>query len=112
MPQPHFLSQSQASVARNVVSQIYDCDGDKFKTYLVPLTLNERAFISQRRARRRMEAAETYHAEKAYKDWQDNLPVYYMQAVDYRKSLEYAALKHVVKSHSHSQAIAITKPWL
>ena len=91
---------------------IYDCDGDKFKTYLVPLTMNERAFFSQRRARRRMEAAETYHAEKAYKDWQDNLPEYYMQAVDYRKSLEYAALKHVVKSHSHSQAIAITKPWL
>ena len=109
MPQPHFLSQSQASVARNAFSM---CDGDKFKTYLVPLTMNERAFISQRRARRRMEAAETYHAEKAYKDWQDNLPEYYMQAVDYRKSLEYAALKHVVKSHSHSQAIAITKPWL
>ena len=97
MPQPHFLSQSQASVARNAFSMIYDCDGDKFKTYLVPLTMNERAFISQRRARRRMEAAETYHAEKAYKDWQDNLPEYYMQAVDYRKSLEYAALKNFVK---------------
>ena len=79
---------------------IYDCDGDKFKTYLVPLrplTMNERAFFAQRKARRRMEAAETYHAEKPYKDWDHNLPEYYMQAVDFRKSLEYAALKHFVK---------------
>ena len=100
MPQPHFLSQSQASVAPNSFSMIYDCDGDKFKTYLVPLrplTMNERAFFAQRKARRRMEAAETYHAEKAYKDWDHNLPEYYMQAVDYRKSLEYAALKQFVK---------------
>ena len=97
MPQPHFLSQSQASVAPNSFSMIYDCDGDKFKTYLVPLTMNERAFFAQRMARRRMEAAETYHAEKPYKVWDQNLPEYYMQAVDFRKSLEYAALKHFVK---------------